>query len=106
MMIYECLMGATRVSIPLKHFNGVPNRENYTSDTDPRPLSVQCRHPHHPPDGCLITWKPLSNISESHGMEGSVYRTLCFHMTLKRQCFWTRRSVDMTRGVTYFPRTN
>lgn len=76
MMIYECLMGATRVSIPLKHFNGVPNRENYTSDTDPRPLSVQCRRPHHPPDGCLITWKPLSNISESHGMEGSVSHAL------------------------------
>lgn len=76
MMIYECLMGATRVSIPLKHFNGVPKHENYTSDTDPRPLSVQCRRPHHPPDGCLITWKPLSNISESHGMEGSVSHAL------------------------------
>lgn len=76
MMIYECLMGATRVSIPLKHFNGVPNRENYTSDMDPRHLSVQCRRPHHPPDGCLITWKPLSNISESHGMEGSVSHAL------------------------------
>lgn len=66
-----------------------------------RPLSscpVQCRRPHHQP-GCLKTWKPPRCRKTMRWK--AVYHTLCFHMTLKPPCFWTRRSWDMARGVTY-----
>lgn len=66
-----------------------------------RPLSscpVQCRRPHHQP-GCLKTWKPPRCRKTMRWK--AVYHTLCFHMTSKPPCFWTRRSWDMARGVTY-----